>query len=558
MGLREPEPVTVKVLDGDAVLDEVSGTFGIRSLSLDPVRGLRLNGKSVKLRGACIHHDNGVIGANTYYRAEERRCLQLKAAGFNCIRSAHNPISKAMLEACDRHGMLVMDELSDMWTRPKNTNDYAQYFPDYWEKDVELMVGKDFNHPSVIMYCIGNEIQEISTANGAALNRKIAEKFKQEDPSRYTTNALNGLIAVMQDLGKILADITGITPEEMAQKASSANSGESTGSDELNGMMNIMEGPVADAIARHPIMTEKLEDAAGALDIAGYNYLTGRHELDGTIRPNRIVLGTETFPPDIARLWGIVKRNPHVIGDMTWTGYDYLGEAGIGVFQYEGKTAFSATFPDKAAYVGDIDLIGYRRPISFLRETVFGLRKEPYISVERINRNGQKPGKTSWMHKDAISSWTWPGFEGEPASIDVFSDADEVELSLNGKSCGKQPAGESNGFVAHFNIPYASGTLTATAVRNGTPCESYSLQTAESAVALNIDIDRPNLSAGLPDLAYVTITLEDKNGLQTLFESQEIKIFVEGCGKLLGFGSADPKFSIVVVSVLVPPFIRGY
>jgi beta-galactosidase len=538
---------TVRLLDGDTVLDEVSGTLGIRSLSLDPARGLRINGKSVKLRGACIHHDNGIIGASTYYRAEERRCLQLKEAGFNCIRSSHHPISKAMLDACDRHGMLVMDELSDMWTRPKNTNDYSQFFPDFWEKDVELMVGKDFNHPCVIIYSLGNEIQEIGTAHGAAINRRIAEKFKREDPSRYTTNALNGLIAVMQDMGQIMADITGMTPEEMARRAQqaaeakTAGNEESSGSDELNGMMNIMVGPIADAMARHPIMTERLEEAAGALDIAGYNYLTGRHEMDGAIRPNRVVLGTETFPPDIARLWDIAKRNPHVIGDMTWTGYDYLGEAGIGVFQYNGKGAFSATYPDKAAYVGDIDLIGCRRPISYLREIVFGLRKEPCISVLRMNRNGQTPGKTAWMHKDAISSWTWPGFEGEIASIEVFSDAEEVELTLNGQYFGRQPAGEKNGYAAQFAMPYAPGDLTATAVRNGMPCESHTLVTAESATVLRIDIDRQNLSAGLPDLAYITITLADAKGNQNLFESQEITISVQGCGKLLGFGSADPQ-----------------
>ena len=149
------------------VLDEESTTFGIRSLTVDPVRGLRVNGEQVLLRGACVHHDNGLLGAATIGRAEERRVELLKEAGFNAIRSAHNPLSRPMLEACDRLGVLVMDETFDMWTQPKSEHDYALRFPDWWEADVEAMVRKDFNHPSVILYSIGNEIPEAGTPMGA-------------------------------------------------------------------------------------------------------------------------------------------------------------------------------------------------------------------------------------------------------------------------------------------------------------------------------------------------------------------------------------------------------
>lgn len=226
---------------GEEVLDEEIQHFGIRKLQLDSINGLRINGNMVKLRGTCIHHDNGLIGAATLERAEERRCELLKAAGFNCIRSAHHPMSKAMLDACDRHGMLVMDELSDMWTRPKNQNDYGQYFSEFWEEDVERLIAKDYNHPSVILYCMGNEIQEIGTAKGAELNRKIDTKIKSLDSTRYTTNALNGMIAAGNRVGEILCDITGKKPEELsasmmvpAEATEEKNKG---GSDELNGMM---------------------------------------------------------------------------------------------------------------------------------------------------------------------------------------------------------------------------------------------------------------------------------------------------------------------------------
>lgn len=337
----------VRVVQEETVWDEAEDHFGIRKLSLDAVNGLRINGREVKLRGSCIHHDNGIIGACTLERAEERRCEIMKEAGFNCIRSSHHPMSRAMLDACDRLGMLVMDELSDMWTRSKNNNDYSMNFQDYWEKDVELLVAKDYNHPSVILYSMGNEIQEAGTAKGAELNRKINEKIKSLDNTRYTTNAINGMLAVMDSMGQIMSDILGKTPEEMMAEAAKAaqqaqNEGQEAekegagqnegGSDGLNSMMGMMVGPMADAMASHRIMTEKTDEFVDAMDIAGYNYMTGRHEMEHQIRPNRIVLGTETFPADIVRLWSIVKNNKHVIGDMTWTGYDYLGEAGIGIF----------------------------------------------------------------------------------------------------------------------------------------------------------------------------------------------------------------------------------
>lgn len=387
----------VRVVQEESVWDEAEDHFGIRKLSLDAVNGLRINGKEVKLRGSCIHHDNGIIGACTLERAEERRCEIMKEAGFNCIRSSHHPMSRAMLDACDRLGMLVMDELSDMWTRSKNNNDYSMNFQDYWEKDVELLVAKDYNHPSVILYSMGNEIQEAGTAKGAELNRRINEKIKSLDNTRYTTNAINGMLAVMDSMGQIMSDILGKTPEEMMAEAAKAaqqaqNEGQEAekegagqnegGSDGLNSMMGMMVGPMADAMASHRIMTEKTDEFVDAMDIAGYNYMTGRHEMEHQIRPNRIVLGTETFPADIVRLWSIVKNNKHVIGDMTWTGYDYLGEAGIGIFYYDGTVNFSSHWPDRVAYIGDINLIGYRRPISYLREIVYGLRKNPYIAVE--------------------------------------------------------------------------------------------------------------------------------------------------------------------------------
>ncbi len=539
----------IQILDGNKVWDEAEDTFGIRTLRLNPYSGLCVNGEPVKLRGACIHHDHGIIGAAELRDAETRKIKKLKEAGFNCIRMAHHPAGKTLLEVCDREGMLVMDEFSDMWTRTKNANDFANDFHENWEQILEAMVAKDYNHPSVILYGMGNEIQEAGTAKGAQTGRKIHQKIKSLDPARYTTNAVNGIFACgdrfmevvgqsMQQLGIPIPDMQQAARD--GQQSSEQQSSAQGGSDALNSMMSVMVGPLADAIALHPIMTEMTEEFMETMDVAGYNYLTGRHAKEHELYPHRVVLGTETFPGDIANLWKTVQENTHVIGDMTWTGYDYLGEAGIGIFHYDGGVNFQAMYPERAAYIGDLDILGNRRPISYYREIIYGLRKTPYIGVERVNRYGKNIGQTPWMWKDNIASWTWNGYEGKPAVIDVLSDADEVELFLNGVSKGRKAAGKANDYMAVFQITYEPGELKAVAVRDGKACESFALNTAGKAEKLSIDTDRTTMEANGQDLAYVMIGLQDEAGNQNLWEEKEIAVQIEGAGSLAGFGSAEP------------------
>lgn len=539
----------IQILDGNKVWDEAEDTFGIRTLRLNPYSGFCVNGEPVKLRGACIHHDHGIIGAAELRDAETRKIKKLKEAGFNCIRMAHHPAGKTLLEVCDREGMLVMDEFSDMWTRTKNANDFANDFHENWEQILEAMVAKDYNHPSVILYGMGNEIQEAGTAKGAQTGRKIHQKIKSLDPARYTTNAVNGIFACgdrfmevvgqsMQQLGIPIPDMQQAARD--GQQSSEQQSSAQGGSDALNSMMSVMVGPLADAIALHPIMTEMTEEFMETMDVAGYNYLTGRHAKEHELYPHRVVLGTETFPGDIANLWKTVQENTHVIGDMTWTGYDYLGEAGIGIFHYDGGVNFQAMYPERAAYIGDLDILGNRRPISYYREIIYGLRKTPYIGVERVNRYGKNIGQTPWMWKDNIASWTWNGYEGKTAVIDVLSDADEVELFLNGVSKGRKAAGKANDYMAVFQITYEPGELKAVAVRDGKACESFALNTAGKAEKLSIDTDRTTMEANGQDLAYVMIGLQDEAGNQNLWEEKEIAVQIEGAGSLAGFGSAEP------------------
>ena len=415
----------VKTYIGDEICDEYTVDFGIRTLTLDPVNGFRINGETVNLRGTCIHHDNGVIGAETFPEAEWYRCKRLKEAGFNAIRSSHHPMSRAMLDACDHLGMLVMDELTDMWNRGKNTYDFSDIFKEEAPKWIHHMVDKDYNHPSVVIYSVGNEIQEAGTKQGSWINRSLCYRFHELDATRFTTNALNGLNCAGKRLKVIMKEVI----EKFGMDTQGNGSG--GGSNALNSFMSLMSGEKGEFFAKHPLVTEALEECAQSCDITGLNYLSGRYELEHELHPGKTVLGTETYPADIENLWEKVTKYPHVIGDFTWTGYDYIGEAGVGIFHYDGKENFTSIYPERLGYIGDIDLIGNRRPISFFREIVYGLTNQPYIAVERMEHRGQTASKTAWMFKDNISSWTWKGHEGEKASVDVYSSGEEEELFLN-------------------------------------------------------------------------------------------------------------------------------
>lgn len=515
--------VTLKDLDAETV------TFGIRSLSLDPENGLRINGETVKLRGACVHHDNGVLGAATFPRAEERRVQLLKDAGFNAIRMSHQPMSKAMLDACDRLGMLVVDEAFDVWTSGKSEFDYSLSFPEWWERDIEAMVAKDFNHPSVIMYSIGNEIPETGSPFGAAWGRKLAEKVRQLDPTRYVTNAVNGMLAVMSELGKL-----------RGQSQDKAGEGEEKG---INTLM-ADAGDMMNAISASGLVTEKTAESFAVLDVAGMNYAEARYALDKDLFPNRIILGTETFPTRIDGNWRLVEQHGHVIGDFTWTGWDYLGEVGIGRPQYltpgAPRPSHTAPYPYLVAGCGDLDITGHRRPASYYREIVYGLRTEPYMAVRRPEHHGQTSAGTPWAWSDSISSWTWPGFEGEPIVIEVYGDADEIELLVNGRSLGLQPVGEDHRFRTEFDTTYEPGELLAIAYRDGTETGRHALHSATGPIQLRATADRPVITANGGDLAYVTLTLTDPDGTLHTAADRPVRLDVTGAGVLLGFGSADP------------------
>lgn len=505
----------------DGILDQAESQFGIRTLALDAKHGLRVNGKHIKLRGACVHHDSGLLGAATYDDAEYRRVKLLKEAGFNAIRSAHNPMSQAMLRACDALGVYVMDEAFDMWTRAKTDHDYSRHFSDRWQRELEALARKDFNHPCVILYSLGNEIPEIATDHGAALGRELCRYMKALDDTRYTFASVNGVFASGDDIGAIMADVL-------------AQAGPDGGN--VNDFMTAMDTHM-DAIVTHPTVSRNLEKAAAGMDLIGYNYMTARYQQDAEDYPNRVIVGSETYPPEIARNWKIIRESGNVIGDFTWTGWDYLGEAGVGIPAYQpGEGGFGAQFPAQLAYVGDFDITGFRRPASYFREIVFGLRRDPYLVVQNPARYDHPLRKTPWVISDSISSWTHRGFEGKPVVVEVYAAGDQVELLLNGKSLGRKAAGEAVGFITTFETAYAPGTLEAVSYENGAVVGRMTLKTADAATIRLQLVPEPG-----EELIYVPVTLTDAEGVPVTDETRTLTCQVSGDAELLGWGSGDPK-----------------
>lgn len=494
--------VEMTISDGEKVLDRTMITSGIRKLTVDSRHGLRVNGRVVKLRGACIHHDQGILGAATYDDYEYRRVKRLKEAGFNAVRSAHNPASQALLKACDRLGVYVMDELVDVWNKSKVSYDYAIDFTRSWESDIEHMVEADYNHPSVIMYSTGNEIFEICTEKGFETSRMLGDKFHEMDPTRFTTNGINGAFAAGDGLAKIVDDITDGKAD--------------TGKGDVNVFMMAMETNMP-GIVVHPIIGGILDKLETTMDIIGYNYMTSRYLMDAAKYADRVMVGTETYPKQIAENWSAIIQCSAAVGDFTWTGWDYLGEV-------------SSVHPDLMNGAGDISITGSRRPVSYYREIVFGLTKKPCIAVQNPASYGIPRNFGPWCYTDCTFCYSYEGQEGKPIMIQVFGGGDSVELFVNGKSLGVQPCGSETSFETQYNTVYEPGELMAVAYEKGKEIGRTILKTAGKPKTTALTAEKYDT------LAFVNIDVVDENGLLVADAQTPLSIEVEGEAKLLAFG----------------------
>lgn len=476
-----------EILDGTSEqLDRVENSFGIRSISFT-TEGFYLNGENILLKGGCVHHDNGPLGAAAYDRAEERKVEILKASGFNSIRCAHNPPSPAFLDACDNLGILVIDESFDMWSRQKNPKDYHRFFDKWWKEDVKSMVQRDRNHPSIIMWSTGNEIPERGEPKGVEESQMLAEYIHELDPSRPVTSAVNGL------------------------------------------------GPDKDPYF-------------ATLDISGYNYsFGGDHEMESIFKSDhkrkaeRIMYCSESYPLTAFGSWMDVVDNPYVIGDYVWTGFDYLGEASIGWLGYPHEGSF---YPWNHAYCGDIDICGIKRPQSYYRDVLWKsgqllslFVKPPEPSFEE---NPDRKDWSKWHWQDVSDRWNWPGHEGKPLEVEVYCAHEEVELFLNGNSLGRKETKRATEWIARWSVPYEPGSLKAVAYQGNEKADAWELVTASVPERISLSADRSVISADGRDLSYIVVEIQDMEGNRNTMADNLVHFEIEGPGSILAVASSNP------------------
>ncbi len=526
-----PYLYTAKITAGEG--DTLTIPFGIRKIEWSN-QGFFINGKKTFLRGGCVHHDSGILGAATFDESEERRVRILKENGFNAIRSSHNPASRAMLEACDRLGMYVMDETFDMWYNRKTTYDYGCDWADNWEKDVAAMVERDINHPSVVLYSIGNEVGEPAEQKGIDAGMAQVALCHKLDPSRPVTCGTNLMIISRAAQGKGLYKDGEQTVGAPGQQAE-----EDTGKPQNASLMfNIITSFIGSGMnkAGNSKKVDKLTTPfLDSLDIAGYNYGSGRYPLEAKAHPDRVVFGSETFPQDIWKNWEAVKKYPYVVGDFMWTSWDYLGEAGIGAWSYTGGMPFNRPYPWILAGAGVIDILGNPDGSCKYAATVWGKEGNPVIAVRPVNHPGVRPSKSSWRGTNAILSWSWMGCNGNKATVEVYSDQAAVQLFLNGKGLGRKKVKECK---ALYNIKYAPGKLTAVAYdASGRETGRSELASARAALQLAVRPEKTEVKAG--EIVYVPVNVEGRNGIVESNADRKVTVTVEG-GELLAFGSANP------------------
>lgn len=476
---------TVAVEENGKTIDEETTRFGFRTVDWSADKGLLINGRPTVLNGGCVHHDNGILGAAAFDRAERHRVEQLKEAGFNAVRTSHNIPSEKFLDACDEVGLLVIDEPFDGWREKKNDHDYHELFDRDWRKDLDVMLMRDFNHPSVFCWSIGNEVIERDKIEVVTTARKLVARCHEIDPYR----------------------------------------------------------PVTSALACWGMDWTTYDPLAEAHDIVGYNYMIHESAKDHARDPHRVMMQTESYPADAWRNYRKVADNPYIIGDFVWTAIDYLGESGIGRWYYdgdvEGEHFHRPLYPWHAAYCGDIDLTGLRKPISHYRSMLWNTDGESlYIAVREPDGYKGKVRTTMWGTWPTFASWNWPGHEGKDIEVEVYSHYPTVRLYLDDQLIGEQPVKEMK---ATFKLPYKEGRLTAQGVSEGKVCEEKTLSTAGEVTGMRLSPDRAVLSADTGDLSYIVIEFIDKDGNVNPVADNKIEVKVSGDAVLQALGNADIK-----------------
>lgn len=511
------------MIDGVTV-DRAQTRFGIRTIEWSVENGLQINGKSVKLKGGCIHHDNGILGACAYDKAEYRKMKKLKEFGFNAVRYSHCPAGQNLLDACDELGMYVMDETFDQWRVKKNTFDYSTCFDSEHEKDVAAMAIKDYNHPSVILYSIGNEIPDTGRSYAAELAQNMVRILKEIDGTRPVTMGNNGPMSL------IAKEMEGLEQEK----------GAPMGSLQINELITANPG-IMDYFKKNAFSGARLEEITGKvfdeLDIAGHNYAHSLYEGIRGARPDRIIVSAETFPQRMASNWKTTSENSWCIGDFHWTAWDYLGEAGVGLPVYGTKEApFSKPYPCLTAACGSFDLIGDPEAAAYYCAILWGVYGKPYIGVRPVEHSGEDYTIGGWRLTNVDADWTWPGCEGRKAQIVVYSIGAQIELIQNGVCLGKHDLVDC---MAAFETDYQPGSLEAVSYDEaGNEIGRSVLHTAGSPAELLVCPEEDRILADCGQIIFVPIRIVDSNGSACKRASDLVRVEIEGPGELIALGSA--------------------
>jgi beta-galactosidase len=489
-------------LDCQNSQDCAQSTFGVRTISVDSKQGLLINGQSVLLKGGCVHHDNGPLGAASYTAAELRKVQKLKENGYNSIRCSHNIPSSSFLDICDRLGMMVVDEAFDCWREGKKLNDEHLFFEDHWQQELQAMIERDYNHPSIIMWSTGNEISERSgKSDGANWSKRLAAFIRERDISRPITNALCGFF------------------EDTAMLEMEVNSKTTAG-----------EGKDYWAL--------KSEGFCEPLDVVGYNYLLDRYQKDRLLYPDRVILGTESFPLQALENWRAVEQYSHVIGDFVWTAWDYLGEAGIGHSLFDRKAEGLRAYPWHLAWCGDFDLCGRKRPQSHYRDFIWNDRNTPYIGVQHPKNHGKSESVSPWGWPELYEHWSFPGYEDHPVLVTVYAGGNEAVLFLNSSLIDRKPCGITTDYRQQFELPYQPGILEVVSYENGYEIGRTQLRAASQAVQIKLEHEVVISDQGT--LVYIDAVITDSAGILQPNGEYDITFTVEG-GIVLATGSGNPE-----------------
>ena len=507
--------------------DEQIHSFGIRTLTCDHTNGLCINGERVIIRGACIHSDNGILGARSYPEAEERKIRILKENGYNAIRSAHNPCAKSLLDACDKLGVLVMDEYVDMWYIHKNRYDYASYIEDWYARDIKDMVEKDYNHPSVIMYSLGNEVAETGEKRGIELFKNMKAICKENDPDRPVTVGVNIFFNYLYALG------FGQYSDKKAEK----NPNKKVGSEFFNNLAGMLGDSFMKTMAKLPGCDRKTRDCFAVMDVAGYNYGIKRYKHDVKKYPERIILGSETFCSDAYEFWEFAKNNEALIGDFVWAGMDYLGEVGVGSWEYRD---YAPDFLHGVGWVtagsGRVDLIGTPLGEALYTKVAFELEDKPQIAVVPVSNTKSKHSPSAWKFSNAIPSWSWNGLNGKKAKVEVYSRAPVVELYINGKKVGRKKFKKNCKF--DFSVRYYDGEITAVNLdKQGKELSRNTLYTADNETVICVAPEKTAVKSG--EICFINLSFADAKGEVKPLERGKISVKING-GELLALGNACP------------------